>query len=256
MLDCQYMQMGGYPILWYEMPVVDPLTPENFFKNFSAIAETQIAESFMPQCPHLDNFQVISKTPVEARVAGGDTGIVRGVFIEAGKAGEGLFAATVAPFMPYTGGPGAGNAYAFLVTGITAPRGEFRALVDDLDRCLKSFTVSEEYVRRHMQQSQTAFEGILKAGRTLSETSDMIMESWQKRNRVHDVLAEKRSDAILGKERLYDPETGEVYEFENGFYDYYRNNRENYRMNNLRPLEDDEYNLWLKSPLNGPKHLE
>ncbi len=34
-LDYMYMQMGGYPISWYDMPVVDPLTPENFFMNFN-----------------------------------------------------------------------------------------------------------------------------------------------------------------------------------------------------------------------------
>ena len=41
-------------------------------------------------------------------------------------------------------------------------------------------------------------------------------------------MAEKRSDAMLGKERLYDPGTGEVYEFQNGFYDQYRLNPQEY----------------------------
>jgi len=44
--------MGGYPIVWFEMPVISPLTPENFLENFHLIAGTDIARSFMPVgCP-------------------------------------------------------------------------------------------------------------------------------------------------------------------------------------------------------------
>ncbi|KKM63836.1 hypothetical protein LCGC14_1507450, partial [marine sediment metagenome] len=72
---------------------------------------------------------------------------------------------------------------------------------------------------------------------------------------VDDILSEKRSDTILEKERLYNPETGEVYEFENGFYDEYDVDRNKYEMNNLQPLPDDDYELWIEVPLDGYRHL-
>ena len=37
-IDYQYMNMGGYPVTWIEMPVVNPLTPGNFLVQFHLIA--------------------------------------------------------------------------------------------------------------------------------------------------------------------------------------------------------------------------
>ncbi len=89
----------------------------------------------------------------------------------------------------------------------------------------------------------------------ISEASDIIMDGWQNRNRSDDIVSEKRSDAILGRERLYNPETGDVYEFENGFYDKYNINRDRYEMNNLTPLPNDNYDLWMKAPLDGYRNI-
>jgi len=72
---------------------------------------------------------------------------------------------------------------------------------------------------------------------------------------VDDIIAEKTSDAILGRERLYDPNTGEVYEFENGFYDKYQLDQDKYEMNDLRLLQEDNHELWMKAPLDGYKHI-
>jgi hypothetical protein len=49
--------------------------------------------------------------------------------------------------------------------------------------------------------------------------------------------------------------SGEVYEFENGFYDKYRLDQNKYEMNNLQPLPNDNHELWTKPPLDGYKHL-
>ena len=43
-LDQQYMMFGGFPIEWYDMPVVAPLTPENLLANFAQIAASQAAQ--------------------------------------------------------------------------------------------------------------------------------------------------------------------------------------------------------------------
>ncbi|MEJ2586742.1 MAG: hypothetical protein P8165_04005 [Deltaproteobacteria bacterium] len=60
---------------------------------------------------------------------------------------------------------------------------------------------------------------------------------------------------MLGKERLYDPDTGRVYEFENGFYDTYDTRRNDYEINHLKRLQGNNYNLWMTPTLDGPRHL-
>jgi hypothetical protein len=255
-IDHQYMSMGGYPSGWIDMPVINPLTPGNFLSKFHLIAQSQSAQGFMPQCPRLENLQVISTVPQPSAISGATTELVRAVFTRGGDLGEGLFLVTVAPLLPFTGGPGGGLGCGFCIAGITAPKNEFRDMENTLVKSLQSFTISQSYVNNCMAQQNQTYQGILKAGKTLSETSDIIMQGWESRNRVHDVLAEKTSDAILGRERLYDPNSGEVYEFENGFYDKYLPEQNKYELNNLQPLPDDNHELWMKPPLDGYKHIK
>jgi hypothetical protein len=254
-LDLQYVNMGGYDIAWIEMPVVEPLTPERFLEVFPQIARTGAARQFMPECPRLTDIQVVSSTPQNSPVQGGRSALLRGVFRQGDRVAEGLFTVHVVPFMPYTGGPGSGTGYGMLFTGITAPQDEFDTLQETLTASVASFRISPEYVQNCLRQQQQAYAGVMRAGETLRETSDMIMRGWEERNKVDDVIAEKRSDAILDKERLYDPDTREVFEFENGFYDEYDINRERYRRTNLQRLPDNDYELWDAATLDGYEHL-
>jgi len=254
-IDYQYMSMGGYPVGWIDMPVVSPLTPGNFLGQFYVIAQTQTAQSFMPQCPQLKQVRVVSTQPQQCPIPGGSTELIRALFIEGGRLGEGLFLVTVVPVLPFSGSPGGGIAYGFLITGITAPKREFGNIQNLLVKSVESFTISQSYVSNCLRQQASTYEGILRAGKTLSQTSDIIMQGWENRNKVDDIIAEKTSDAILGRERLYDPNTGEVYEFENGFYDKYQLDQDKYEMNDLRLLQEDNHELWMKAPLDGYKHL-
>jgi hypothetical protein len=254
-IDYQYMSMGGYPCTWADMPVISPLTPGNFLAQFHLIAQSQTGRSFMPQCPRLDNLQVVSTVRQPSPISGAATELVRAVFVEQGKVGEGLFLVTVAPLLPFTGSPGGGLGCGFCIAGITAPQREFQDMEETLIKSLQSFTIGQSYVSNCMAQQASTYAGILKAGKTLSETSDIITQGWEGRNRVHDILAEKTSDAILGKERLYDPSSGEVYEFENGFYEKYVLDQNRYEMNDLQRLPSDDHELWMRAPLDGYKHL-
>jgi len=254
-VDRQYVSMGGYPSPWMDMPVVNPLTPQNFLAQFHLIARTNIARQFMPQCPRLENFRVISASPQPCFLPGGQTALIRALFTREGMVGEGLFMAGVAPLLPSTGGPGGGIGQGFHVIGISAPKNEFAQVKSVLLRSVGSYTISQSYVNDCLRQQQTAYEGLLKAGKTLSESSDLIMQGWENRNRTEDILSEKTSDAILGRERLYDPGTGQVYEFENGFYDQYQIRQNEYEMNNLQPLPENSYDLWTAPPLDGSAHL-
>jgi len=254
-IDYQYMNMGGYPVTWIEMPVVNPLTPDNFLAQFHLIARTQVAQSFMPQCPKLENLQVISEVTQPSPISGGSTELIRALFTQGGNLGEGLFLVTVAPVLPFTGGPGGGLGYGFSITGITAPKREFQNIENILVKSVGSYTISQSYVSNCLRQQANTYAGILKAGKTLSEASDIIVQGWENRNKIDDILSEKYSDVTLGRERLYDPNTGEVYEFENGFHDKYQLDQNRYEMNNLQPLPGDNHDLWMKAPLDGYKHL-
>jgi hypothetical protein len=175
--------------------------------------------------------------------------------MEDGRVVEGVFTLTTAPFMPMMGGPAGGTAYGYLLSGITAPKGELDAWQPTLLRPLASYSVHPHYVQGCMMRSEAAFRSVMQAGQTLRETSDMIHRSWEARNRSDDILAEKRSDAILGKERLYDPGTGDVYEFNNGFHDQYRLNPDQYRNPDLQPLPAADHNVWTAPTRDGYREL-
>ncbi len=254
-IDLNYMSMGGYPVTWVDTPSVAPLTPANFLASFSKIARSKTAQQFMPQCPRLENFQAISALPQPSLIQGGQAALVRGLFAKNGRVGQGLFSATVVPLLQMNGGPSCGIAFGFFVAGITAPKREFATLEPILSASLRSYNIASSYVANCLQMQARTYAGIMKAGQTLRETSDMIVSGWQKRQKVDDIIAEKRSDAMLGKERLYNPDTGEVFEFENGFYDKYNLHRQRYEMSNLKRLPGNNYELWMKPALNGPRQL-
>jgi hypothetical protein len=255
-IDYQYMRMGGYPVTWIDMPTVYPLTPGNFLKQFHLIAKSPIGQGFMPQIPRLEIIKVISSVAQPNPFAGATTELVRALFTQGGNLGEGLFLVTVAPMLPFTGGPSGGIGYGFCFIGITAPKGEFHNLEATLSKSIASFTFGQSYVQNCLTQQAETYKGLLKAGKTLSEASDIIVQGWENRNKTDDIISEKQSDATLGRERLYDPNTGEVYEFENGFYDKYKLDQNKYEMNNLQPLPDNNHELWTKPTLDGYKNLK
>ncbi|HEY9206657.1 MAG TPA: hypothetical protein VIO58_12135 [Candidatus Methanoperedens sp.] len=251
-VDKQYMDMGGYPIIWYEMPVINPLTPDNFLEQFHLVARTNTAKNFMKQMPELEDIEIISSNKAQSIIQG-DTRIIRALFARDGKLAEGQFYVTVAPLLPVSGSPGSGIGYAFSFIGISAEKNDFKNMQGMLTESIGSLSLSQSYVDNCFAQQAQSAQGILKAGKTLSETSDIIISSWENRNRVDDIISEKRSDVILGMDRVYDPDTKEVYEVPNGFYDGYNINRQKFEMDNLQRLPDNDWNLWTSATLDGNK---
>jgi len=250
-IDKNYMDMGGYPVLWFDMPVVNPLTPENFLINFSLVAETSIARNFMPGLPELKGVEIISTVEEMSPLSGGQTKTIRALFQPNGELGEGIFYITVAPLLPLAGLPGGGIGYGYSFTGITSVKADFKYFQKTLTQSLESLNISQSYIDDCLRQQEQQYQGILKAGKTLSETSDIIMDSWEYRNKVDDIISEKRSDAILGNDRVYDPDTETVYEVPLGFYEDYSLYREQYNMNNLQELPDGDWNLWTAPTKSG-----
>lgn len=250
-IDANYMNTGGYKVKWYDMPVVDPLKPSQLFVKFNEIAGSEIGQGFMPQLPRLEQFEVLAENPVESPFPVGETSLTRGVFVQDGVPCEGQFLATVAEFAPPMNGPGGGTGIAAQVAGIMAPTAEFYALQDDLLTCIGSFRLSDQYVQDGIAQSQENFKGVMKAGETLRETSDIINDGWEARNRSDDILSQKRSDATLGYDRVYDPNTDEVYHVPIDFYEDYDINRGQYDMSDLQLLPPDDQTLWTIPPKDG-----
>jgi hypothetical protein len=254
-IDQGYAALGGYPSPWVDMPLVSPFTAAGFLEAFPALLSSELARSFMPAGPKLGEARVVSSEPLPSAIAGGEAALLRAIVDIEGQVAEGLFSITVAALLPFSASPGGGIGAGFLITGITAPKAEFGGLIDDLVACVESFTISEAYARNCIAQQQETYQAILQAGKTLSETSDAIMSGWESRNQTHDILSEKWSDTILERERMYDPGTGDVYAFDLGFREQYETNREDYRLQNLQRLPDDNYDLWMAPPLDGQQHL-
>ncbi|MHC1729065.1 MAG: hypothetical protein AB9866_24225 [Syntrophobacteraceae bacterium] len=249
-LDHKYMVSGGYWLQWSDMPVVNPATAGAFLNQWNTLIRTDIALQFAPELPLFENLSIISIQPVQSRF-GGQAELVRALFSQNGEVVEGLFVAEIVEYVPFRNGLGGRQGYAYLFSGIAVPKRELSVYQEPLMRSLESFNLSEQYAKDYITTSGKAFQDILRAGQTLRETSDIITKGWNARQKVHDVLSEKTSDAMLGKERLYDPGTGETYEFPNGWYDKYDNDRDKYNNPNLQPIPDENLDAWISVPLDG-----
>ncbi len=244
-IDQQYMGMGGYPVQWIDMPVINPLTAENFLQHYSMMWDTQLGRrSSLKDPPLFENIEVVSSSQETSPIQSADAKTIRALFRENGKVGEGLFDVVVGTLLPEMGGPASGVGIAWIFAGISTESREFPQTQPTLLKVMQSFAFNPGYVQSCIQSSNEATAGILKAGKTLSETSDIIMSAWENRNTVDDILSEKRSDAMLGVDRVYSPDTGSVYEVSSGWYDDYNSNRQNFQMSNLQKLPDNSWDLW------------
>jgi len=250
-LDEWYVANGGYPHTWLDAPVIDPFTPENYLAHWPAIADMAAATAFMPRFPRLEDLALIASESLPAMLPDASTCRARGLFADGGEVGEGMFLATVKVLFPYTGQPGGGNGYGHCVCGVTAPEGEFAAVADRLVTSLNGFTISQDYVDDCIEQSQQVWGAVAAAGQTLSEASDMIWEGWQARTHSEDISAEQWTDAYRNVERVYDPDTGTVYEVPSGWYEAYDLDRAQYEMSGLQSLPPDAWELWMQAALDG-----
>ena len=63
--DKSYMEMGGSKVIWFESPVVNPLTSENFLINFGTLAQTSFFQQAFPEVPLLDEVKIISSKSID-----------------------------------------------------------------------------------------------------------------------------------------------------------------------------------------------
>jgi len=233
--ETNYLTLGGNKLPYLDSPLVSPLTAENFLNNFGALASMPFFQKAFPQVPIITNVEIVSREEIVDKPAYATDGkLIRAEFNQNGKLGEGYFyIITVKDII--------GLGYGVMFVGITAPKG------------LQSYTINQQYVTACINTSSKAVAGILKAGRILNESSDVIMDVWENKLESEQRMSEKYSGAILGSSRLYNPDTDEVYEVTPEFYDRYQVHSDELEMNYLEDLPDDK---WDEVPLNGAEYIK
>ena len=117
---------------------------------------------------------------------------------------------------------------------MTTPDEDFNNWQSIMDYCISTITFSDTFVKNFNSEEATLVSTIQANQQVYDSISDMIMDSWEKRNNSYDIISQKQSDATLGYERVYDTETGDVYRAYNGFTDEYSGKR-------YEPITDDMY---------------
>ena len=247
-IDWQNYNMipGSYRLPYLDSPLVEPLTAENFLKNFGTLANMPFFQKAFPQVPIMTDVKIVNKEEIANKPAYATDGkLIRAEFEQNGKLGEGYF-------YIITVKDAIGLGYGAMFIGITAPKGLLDLITPSLKKSLESYTINQQYINNCIQAQNKAVAGILKAGRILIESSDTIMNVWENKLKSEERMSAKQSDATLGLSRLYNPNTDEVYEVTPEFYDFYQVHKGEFEMSDLEQLPDDK---WEEVPLNGAEHI-
>ena len=232
-----------YPdAIFSKLAAVDPQTTEGFYKVWNQNAkysnETELKMEYFPYLNEFKVIQNIGKAPL-----GGD--ILRANFKNSkNELMQGLFTANVKSIGTYYINTDIFNLFSekvdvsplnvYSTIMMVAPDAEFNNWQKILDYCLGTITFSDNFIKGFNNQESTLVSTIQANQKVYNQTSDMIMDSWEKRNNSYDIISQKQSDATLGYERVYDTETGEVYKAYNGFTDDYSGSR-------YQAITDDMY---------------
>ena len=223
-----------YPdAVFAKLAAIDPQTTEAFYKvwnkNAKLCNETDLKTEFLP---YLNDFKVIQN--IGQAPLGGD--ILRANFKNSkNELMQGLFTANVKSIGTYYINTDIFNLLSekvdvsplnvYSTIMMMTPDADFNNWQKILDYCLGTLTFTDNFVKGFNQQEATLVSTIQANQKVYDATSNMIMDSWEKRNNSYDIISQKQSDATLGYERVYDTETGDIYKAYNGFTDDYKGDR-------------------------------
>ena len=216
-----------------KLAAIEPQTTEAFYKVWNKNAKLANDISFKYEYfPLLNDFNVIENF---GKVnLGGD--ILRGTFKNNnGELGQGLFTTSIfssGSYFMYGYDFAPLNAYHTIM--MMTPDGEFTNWQGEFDKILGSISFTDTFLQGFTREENTMVSTVKANQKIYDEISDMIMDSWQKRNTSYDIIIQKRSDATLGYERVYNSNTNEVYRAYNGFTDEYDGSV-------FKPASDDMY---------------
>ena len=216
-----------------KLAAIDPQTTEAFYKVWNKNARIANSEQLKyDYFPCLDEFTVIEN--LGQIPLGGD--VLRATFKnDKGELMEGLFTSTVVSSGTYKMyGLDFAPLDVYHNIMMMTPDAEFNNWQAIMDHCIGTVQFSEEFMKGFNREQQTTLSTVKANAKIYDEISGMIMDSWEKRNNSYDIISQKRSDATLGYERVYDTETGDVYRAYNGFTDEYAGDR-------YQSITDDMY---------------
>ena len=238
-----------YPdAMFSKLAAIDPQTTEAFYKVWATNAKfSNSTELKTEYFPYLNEFTVIDN--LGQSNFGGD--ILRATFKNNnGELQQGLFTANVMspgsyyintnPFNIFSEKVDVFPLNVYNIMFMSAPDTEFNNYQKAMDYCLGTIQFSDKFIQGFNNQEATLVATIKANQQIYDSISDMIMDSWEKRNNSYDIISQKQSDATLGYERVYDTETGDIYKAYNGFTDDYSGNR-------YKTITDDMYT----SPISG-----
>ncbi len=234
-----------YPdAIFSQLAPIDPQTAEAYFKvwneNAAYANRVDVGYSYFPM---LNDFTVLEN--LGASPLGGD--VLRATYTnDAGETNQGLFTASVYdPGSYYIYGVDVFPLNVYNTIIMAAPDADFVNWQPIYDECIASLQFSTAFVNGFNAEERRLVSTIVANQRVYDSISDMIMDSWEQRSNSYDIISQKRSDATLGYERVYDTETNEIYRATNGFSDYDWNGR-------YAPVTDDMYTL----PVDGYIQLD
>ncbi len=224
-------QQRYYPSnLFAQLPVIDPQTTEAFYGVWNETAAYVNANDAKSEyLPKFNDFSII-ETLGQNEMVGGD--ILRATYTDSnGKKVQGLFTASVMSAGTYYVNSDIMNLFSskidvwplnvYNIIFMTTPDEDFINWQGVLDHCIGTIAFSDTFVNGFNKEESSILTTIQANQKVYDQISDMIMDSWEKRNNSYDIISQKQSDATLGYERVYDTDTGEIYKATNGFMDHY-----------------------------------
>jgi len=241
--DAKNWQQKYYPSsVFAQLPVIDPQTTEAFYGIWNETADyvntNDVKYEYLPK---FNEFTIIDN--LGTNVIGGD--ILRATYKNGdNELIQGLFTSSVKDPGPYYVNSNVFNLFSskidvfpllvYNTIVMTAPDAEFNNWQQILDNCIATLQFSDTFVNGFNKEEESILTTIQANQKVYDQMSDMIMDSWEKRNNSYDIISQKQSDATLGYERVYDTETGDIYKAYNGFTDDYHGER-------YQPITDDMY---------------
>lgn len=144
------------------------------------------------------------------------------------------------------------------VWGVFSTEDEIYADALPLLKMFNSIDYSESTLSECRKALSNSWKKADELGKSIRESGEQTraenLQSWQERQNKNDAFIDKFSDAILDRDKVYNPDEDEVYEVDANFYQYYDIHREKFEYQNMRELTQEERLNYI--PLNGELHIK
>lgn len=213
--------------------VLNNPTTEGFYNKFGEI--TSYVNSIEPtlssfKFPTFNNFtkQEEFDSTASMKSVALDSKVLRATFKgDNGKDGEGLFLASVVDFGSgqYQAGVDMSYYMVYDIMSVTSEKDKFIDYKDILLQTVNSINFTDSYVKTTIDNSNAQTQKALELSASIQRAFNSYMSAWENRSKSYDIMSQKQSDAMLGYERVYDTENGDIYKAYNGFTDDYDGER-------------------------------